>query len=304
MNDVGYLTAFLAGILALLSPCSALLLPAFFAITFSSGRRILANTGLFYLGLVTTLVPLGAGASLLGSILLAERSTLILASGTLIILLGAFQFFGGGFDLERLLPRRLRASTRASTGRFGPALNSYVLGLLSGIIGFCTGPILGSVITLAVTSGKPVFGASLLAVYALGMALPLVCIALIWSRGNFSGRSWLSGKPVTLGRLRLHSTSMISGGLLIALGVVLIASNGFVATPELISPEAMSQLQTAAMTFASRIPDAVFIGIFALLALGAWWLISTKARSGKEAALEEGEGSADEHSGNKHRAED
>jgi cytochrome c biogenesis protein CcdA len=40
-----------------LSPCSALLVLAFFAYAFQSRRRLLAKTVVFYVGLATTLVP-------------------------------------------------------------------------------------------------------------------------------------------------------------------------------------------------------------------------------------------------------
>ncbi len=59
MSDPGVLVAFLGGLLALLSPCSALLLPAFFAYSFTSRTRLLGRTALFYAGLCLTLVPLG-----------------------------------------------------------------------------------------------------------------------------------------------------------------------------------------------------------------------------------------------------
>ncbi|MGW5817282.1 cytochrome c biogenesis protein CcdA, partial [Streptomyces noursei] len=62
-TDIGYLAAFLGGALALVSPCSALLLPAFFAYSLASPGRLLARTGVFYLGLATTLVPRGAAST-------------------------------------------------------------------------------------------------------------------------------------------------------------------------------------------------------------------------------------------------
>lgn len=62
VTDVGYLAAFLGGLLALVSPCGALLLPAFFAYSIDSAARLLVRTGVFYAGLATTLVPLGAAA--------------------------------------------------------------------------------------------------------------------------------------------------------------------------------------------------------------------------------------------------
>lgn len=45
---IGYFAALLGGLLALVSPCSALLLPAFFAYSLDSASRLLARTGIFY----------------------------------------------------------------------------------------------------------------------------------------------------------------------------------------------------------------------------------------------------------------
>src|SRR5690625_5582930 len=71
--EVSYIVALVGGVLALLSPCAALLLPAFFAYAFSSPGKLLARTGIFYLGLLTTLIPLGVGIAGLGK-LLSQRS--------------------------------------------------------------------------------------------------------------------------------------------------------------------------------------------------------------------------------------
>ena len=68
--------AFAGGILALLSPCSALLLPAFFAYAFPSRGKLLLRTGVFYLGLLTLFLPLGLGLGALGSLFLERRSEL------------------------------------------------------------------------------------------------------------------------------------------------------------------------------------------------------------------------------------
>src|SRR5690625_6761763 len=81
--EVSYLVALVRGVLALLSPCAALLLPAFFAYAFSSPGKLLARTGIFYLGLLTTLIPLGVGIAGLGKLLSQHRSALITGAGWL-----------------------------------------------------------------------------------------------------------------------------------------------------------------------------------------------------------------------------
>jgi cytochrome c biogenesis protein CcdA len=58
MVEASYLAAFLGGALSLLSPCSALLLPAF-SIAYAFGRReeLVKKTALFYLGLAALWLP-------------------------------------------------------------------------------------------------------------------------------------------------------------------------------------------------------------------------------------------------------
>ena len=62
--SIGLVGAVIAGVLTLISPCSALLVPAFFAYAFTSQRELLAKTVVFFLGLCTTLVPIGMGLAL------------------------------------------------------------------------------------------------------------------------------------------------------------------------------------------------------------------------------------------------
>ena len=57
------LIAFLGGVLTLLAPCSVMLLPAFFSYAFQSPQKLIARCGIFWLGLLTPLIPLGAALS-------------------------------------------------------------------------------------------------------------------------------------------------------------------------------------------------------------------------------------------------
>ncbi|MGK5632846.1 cytochrome c biogenesis CcdA family protein, partial [Streptomyces sp. URMC 123] len=226
-GGIGYLAAFLGGLLALLSPCSALLLPAFFAYSVDRASRLLARTGIFYLGLATTLVPLGAAGSFAGRLFVGHRAQLVLAGGWLIIALGVAQILGLGFASRRL---------QEASGRIRPttAFSVYALGAVYGLAGFCAGPILGSVLTVAAVGGSPVYGGALLAVYALGMAVPLFLLALLWERFDLGGRRWLRGRALRLGRLELHTTSLLSGLFFILLGTLFLRYDGTSALPGLL----------------------------------------------------------------------
>ncbi|GIJ28796.1 cytochrome C biogenesis protein CcdA [Micromonospora qiuiae] len=219
MSDIGYLAALLGGTLALLSPCSAMLLPSFFAYAFGSSGRLLARTGVFYLGLAAVLVPLGVGSSALAGLFFRHRDTLILVAGWSIITLGVVQLAGRGFAFgpaQRWLGR-LTGDSPASV---------FVLGAVYGLAGFCSGPILGAILTIAATSDQPASGGALLAVYALGMAAPLLLLALVWDRWRIGQRRWLRGRLLAVGRFRVHSISLISGLLFIALGALFLAFDG------------------------------------------------------------------------------
>jgi cytochrome c biogenesis protein CcdA len=213
--------AFAGGILSLLSPCSALLLPAFFAYAFPSRGQLVLRTGVFYLGLLTLFVPLGLGLGAIGGLFLERRAELSVVAGLLLIAIGSFQLAVGGFEL----PGAGRIS-----GRFGASGESlaatYVLGLVYGIGGFCSGPLLGAVLTIAGASGGALDGALLLAIFAAGMAAPLLILALLWERLGAAGRGRLRGREIQIGPWTRHVTVVISSTLFIVLGIAFIMFQG------------------------------------------------------------------------------
>src|ERR671913_919342 len=219
MVEASFLATFLGGLLSLLSPCSALLLPAFFAYAFQSRGVLVGRTVVFYLGLCATLVPLGMGITAVSSLLYGHRSTLITVSGLVIIALGVIQVFGGGFAFGPV--ERLRGGIKGDS-----LVATFFLGAVYGFAGFCSGPILGAVLPVAASSGSVLRGAGLLATYAAGMAAPLFLMALLWERLDLGHRRWLRGREVALGRLRFHSTNLISGLMFVAIGVLFIVFEG------------------------------------------------------------------------------
>ncbi|MFF9555345.1 cytochrome c biogenesis CcdA family protein [Streptomyces albus] len=264
--EVGYVAAFLGGLLALLSPCSALLLPAFFAYSIDSAGRLIARTGIFYLGLATTLVPLGAAGSFAGRLFYGHRDLLVTVGGWLIIALGVAQIVGLGFAPRRLVE---------ASGRIRPttALSVYALGAVYGLAGFCAGPILGSVLTVAAVHGNPVYGGVLLAVYALGMAVPLFVLALLWDRFDLGRRRWLRGRELRLGRLRLHTTSLLSGLFFVLLGVLFLAFDGAAGLPGLTDVDGAFAAENWARRVGEAVPDAVLLAVL-LVAAGAVALVA------------------------------
>jgi cytochrome c biogenesis protein CcdA len=263
--DIGYLGAFLGGLLSLLSPCSVMLLPAFFAYAFVHPSTLVARTGVFYLGLLTTLVPLGVFAGTVGSFLNQHRGLLLSIVAVVVIAFGIVQITG------IQLPGPARSGQGADTGR---AWAVYVLGTAYGVAGVCTGPILGSVLMIAAIGANPVYGGVLLAIYAAGMALPLLVLALAWRRWSGRLRAVLTPRILVIGRWSNSWHAVIAGGLSVALGALLIAVARDPEAGGILPIAAQYQLETGVARLGQSTPDVVVLAVATLVALvgaGVWW---------------------------------
>jgi len=275
--EVSFLASFVGGLLSLLSPCSALLLPAFFAYAFQSRRELVGRTAVFYLGLTATLVPLGMGISAVSALVYGHRSALITVSGLVIIALGVLQLLGGGFAFGPL--ERLRGGIKGDTGSVGA---TFALGAVYGFAGFCSGPILGAVLTVAASSGSVLGGAGLLATYAAGMAAPLFVMALLWDRFELGHRRWLRGREVSLGGLRFHTTNLVSGLMFVTIGVLFIIFEGTSALEGVYASRGATDLAFAAERWVSGVAESLplSLALAVVAALLAGVLLYRRTRRG------------------------
>lgn len=259
--SVGLAGAFLGGILTLLSPCSVMLLPAFFSYAFSSAGMLVARTGVFYLGLITTLVPLGMLAGSLGSLISANRSVLVIGASVLVIVLGVLQVIGIS------IPGIGRVDGHGGAS----ALSVYLLGTVFGMGTVCAGPILGAVFTLAAVGGNALYGGLVLLVYAAGMVLPLLVLAFAWDRVP-KLRDWLRPRQLVIGGWSNAWTSVIGGLVTVLLGVLLIVTDGTLALPGLMSAEQSMGVESQVLAGTAKVPDLVVIAV-AVAVLGGVYLL-------------------------------
>ncbi|SDK26928.1 Cytochrome c biogenesis protein CcdA [Actinopolyspora mzabensis] len=272
MTGIGLLGAFLGGLLTLLSPCAALLLPSFFAYAFDNLGKLVARTAVFYLGLCVTLVPLGAAAGLFGALLTQHRGAVTLGSGLVLIGLGLLQISGKGFGI---------GAAQRSVGRIpiSSGISVFALGGVYGLAGFCAGPLLGSVLTVSAAGGNPGYGGMLLAVFALGMAFPLFVLALLWERLDLGNRRWLRGRELSLGSFRIHSTNLVSGALFCALGVLFLATDGTAGLGGPIDVDTQYELGVLLHGLTSGVSNRAVLLVLAVLALGvALWRLHRARR--------------------------
>ncbi len=268
MIEVSFAAAFFGGILALLSPCSALLLPAFFAYAFQNRTELIARTFLFYLGLATIFVPLGMGATLATSLFLDNRDTMIIVAGVLLVGFGVLELSG------RTIALPFADSGVAETKNL---FGTYTLGLVYGFGGFCSGPILGSVLTVAAAGDNALRGGGLLAIYALGTVLPLFIIASLWDSTGIGKAKWLRGWGVRIGPLAVHSTNLIAGTVFVLLGLSFIFLDGTNALSGVYSDLGFTELSFQAderiKDITSWIPDGVFIAVVLVALAGGVWYV-------------------------------
>lgn len=252
MSGVGLLGAFLGGLASLLSPCSALLLPSFFAYAFDRTRLLILRTFAFWVGLCAVLVPLGAGVGALGSVVTRYRGEVTVIGGLVLIGFGLMTLLGKGFGVSGM--QRMTARINISG-----TVSVLALGAVYGLAGFCAGPLLGAVLTMSAMGADPVYGALLMAIYALGMATPLFLLAWLWDRFKLSERTWLRGRPVRLGPIETHTTSLLTGAMFIALGVVFLFTDGTANLGGVLSVDAQYDLQVWLGRLSSAVSDPVLI---------------------------------------------
>lgn len=218
-SPVGFVAAFLAGVVSFLSPCVLPLIPGYLSfitgVTPSRMGRggadrwaVLAPSLLFVAGFSAVFVTLGASASMLGSVLVEYRQVLARVAGVLVFVLG-FLLLGvvkvpwlygeARFDMDRT-----RAFGRGTALVMGMA---FAFGWTP-----CVGPILASILALAGSSGDVGRGALLLLVYSAGLGVPFVLTGLLFTRLR-STLSWLNRHSLLINR--------IAGVLLMIVGALI-----------------------------------------------------------------------------------
>lgn len=262
---LGWAAAFLGGVAAIFSPCSAMLLPSFFAIAFGTRRAtLLGRVGLFMLGMLLTLVPLGMAAGTLGSILITHRHTIAVVGGVLLIVIGVLTMAGVSIPMPGL---------RSRGGTSGLAI--LALGAVYGLAGACTGPLLGAVLTFVAVSASWLYGAMMLSLFAAGMVVPLALLALFWDAGRMAER--LQPREITVGPLRTTVWGLVAGVLFVVMGVVFFASDATGALGGIFDATQQLQLESTLWRWAESIPDvAVLLGLAVIVGLLAWWAVTRR----------------------------
>jgi cytochrome c-type biogenesis protein len=181
-SNIGLGIAFLGGLASFLSPCVFALVPAY--IGYLSGRTAgsqdhnrfytLFHGLAFVLGFSTVFILLGLGASAIGNLLYDLRPYLTKIGGLVVILFGLHMT---GIIRIPFLQYDIRRQG-APEGRLG-FVSSFLLGVFfSAGWSPCVGPILGTILTINLSTGSLAQGFWLLVAYSVGLAIPFLIAAV------------------------------------------------------------------------------------------------------------------------------
>jgi len=203
VSSVGYLAAFGGGVVSFLSPCVLPIVPAYLSvltgldlaeIEHGSRRQMLRigrDTSLFISGFSAVFIALGLTATSFGHALVANQTTITRIAGLLLL---AFALFILGSLVLQAPWLYQEKRFHPTLSRFGP----FAAPITGAAFGFgwtpCIGPILGSVLAVAATSGHTAEGGLLLAFYSAGLGLPFLATGLAFDQ--------LTG--ILLGQATLH----------------------------------------------------------------------------------------------------
>ncbi len=216
--SVNLLIAFGAGLLSFLSPCVLPLVPSYVSFItgmnledlHSSRRTTLVHALLFVAGFTLIFLALGAGATVLGQVMIRYRDIIARVGGVLVIVFGLYMM--GAFNLA-FLNRDTRLHLSHKPLGF---LGTLLVGIAFGA-GWspCIGPILGAIITMAYNEADLGRGMSLLLAYSMGLAVPFLAAALMVERFI-----------ALFAKVRRHMVwvNRVAGAMLILIGLLMVTN--------------------------------------------------------------------------------
>lgn len=134
-----------------------------------------------------------------------------------------------------------------------------------------------SAIILAMGQGSILAAGVLLAVYGAGMVVPLVIIAAAGEKLGARGQRLLRGRTTTVLGREFHTTSLITGLLIIGVGLLFWFTNGLASMPPLVPAEVRAWAQVQGAALSGPLFDIIGIALLASIAIVAWALARRRA---------------------------
>lgn len=213
LNSISLITAFFGGMVALFAPCCiTYLLPSYLANIFRSREKVVWMTIVFGLGIATILVPTALGIRAVGAIFRQYHTQTYVVGGAFMILLGLMELTG------RKITIPMMHLTIDLTKRHDP-WSVYLLGVFSGLTSSCCTPVLAGILTLSFLSPTFLWAGLAGLSYVFGMVVPLVILALLLEKVNWTRLPQLKAKTIGIAGTHVLVTDAIAGVLFILVGI-------------------------------------------------------------------------------------
>jgi cytochrome c-type biogenesis protein len=202
-----------AGGLTTLSPCVFPLLPLVLGGAVQGHRLAPVAMGL---GMMLSFAGIGVVLGALGPALGIDAQTIRVAGAAMLIAFALVMLvpaLGDRFS-QWMLPIASAANAASTRLDGGSLLSAAALGAVLGLVWSpCSGPLLGSALTLVASEGGAVRGGVVLALFGLGAAIPLVAVAYASRSGFMRARDWVLAR---IERVR-RGFAVLLGGMGIAI---------------------------------------------------------------------------------------
>ncbi|TAF81095.1 MAG: DUF255 domain-containing protein [Sphingobacteriales bacterium] len=240
-----FLTGFLGGMLALIMPCIFPMLPltvSYFTKKAGNKLKTIQLAGIYGLSIVAIYVALGMFVSVLfGSAALNEMASNGIFNFGFFALLVVFAVsFFGAFDITLPAAWINKIDTQSEKqGYTGIFFMAFLLALVSFS---CTGPIIGTLLVDAATTGSRLAPAMGMFGFSLALAIPFTLFAAFpaWLKSLPKSGGWLNNVKVVLGFLELafalkflsnvdlaYHVDMLDREIFLSLWIVIFALLGF-----------------------------------------------------------------------------
>ncbi len=224
-QEISYSLSFAAGFLTFFSPCILPLIPSYFGylagdystIKMKSDAQKTHNPSIllpalfFAAGFSLIFIILGMSASWVGQRLMANQQLFARIGGILVIILGLNML-----DLITLKILRKQINIKPP-GWLHRYPRSFLLGMVVSLAWSpCIGPILGSILVYAGTAENMITGTIMLALFSLGLSLPLIIAALFMEKFL---------EKLSRFNKYLPGIKIISGVLIIIIGILIFTGH-------------------------------------------------------------------------------
>ena len=189
--EISFTAAFIAGVLTFFATCLIPIIPVYVGylggitvVSGGSGRQtatIIIHGAVFVLAFLLVFSTLGLAATAAGPFIAQYREPFRMIGGMFLVLLGLTMA-----DVVRIPILSHTIQFQPKKIKAGSVVTAFVLGLTFGSAWTpCIGPVLAVILFMVSQTATLWYGASLLAVFAIGLGLPFIIVSVLYALYGF-----------------------------------------------------------------------------------------------------------------------